>query len=53
MLVSRNTHLYPMDKWSKQEHKQLNSGHTLVEQFGTCMLILLQQGTAVLRARPS
>lgn len=39
-----------MNKRSKQEHKQLHCGHALVEQFGPSVLILLEQGAAVLGA---
>lgn len=42
-----------MNKRRKQEHKQLHSGHALVEQLGTSVFILLQQGAAVLGARPA
>ena len=47
------TYLYPMYERCKQEHEQLHRGHALVEQLGPGVLILLQQGAAVLRARPS
>lgn len=46
--MSPGSDLYPMNKRRKQEHKQLYCGHTLVEQLGTSVLVLLQQGTAVL-----
>lgn len=47
------TDLYPMYERCKQEHEQLHGGHALVEQLGASVLILLQQGAAVLLARPS
>lgn len=42
-----------MNQRRKQEHKQLHCGHTLVEQLSASVLILLQQGAAVLGPRPS
>lgn len=52
MCITRYTDLYAVNQRSKQEHKQLHCGHTLVEQLGTSVLILLQQGAAVLRPGP-
>lgn len=41
-----------MNERREQENEQLHRGHALVEQFGPGVFVLLQQGAAVLRARP-
>lgn len=40
-----------MNERSKEEHKQLHCCHALVEQLGATVLVLLQQGAAVLGPR--
>lgn len=49
--VLKMSNLDSVNKWSKQEHKQLHCLHALVEQLGTSVFVLLQERAAMLGPR--